>query len=80
MAKKAKAKTSKTKPRPKSIGPLRKKLDTLSGDLKAIIAAGKDKKGTLTSGQLKKAKKAKKALDKTLTYMKNVCVQGHAPV
>ena len=73
------AKTSRTKPRPKSIGPLRKKLTTLNGDLKAIIAAGKDKKGTLTSNQLKRAKKAKKALEKVVIAMADICVQGHAP-
>ena len=78
MAKKAKAKkkATSTKARP-SIGRLRKEMKRLQGDLAAIIVAGKDKKGTLTRVQLKKAKKTKKALDSALTSI-GPCVQIHS--
>jgi hypothetical protein len=79
MAKKAKAKkkTTGTKARP-SIGPLRKQMKGIQGNLASIISAGKDKKGKLTKVQLKKAKKTKKALDSALKSIVP-CIQFHSP-
>ena len=62
MAKKAKT-GSKTKPK---LTALRKSMKKTRDDLAVIISQKKDKKGALTSRQLTKAKKTKKALDAAL--------------
>jgi hypothetical protein len=61
-----------------SVGTVRKEMTKLRNDLTAIIAAGEDKKGTLTTRQLDKAKKTKDALNDALTSIKP-CIQLHSP-
>lgn len=54
---------SKTKPK---LTGLRKQMKKTRDDLAVIISQKKDKKGLLTTKQLTKAKKTKKALDAAL--------------
>ena len=72
MAKKAKA-GSKSKPK---LTGMRKQIKKNRDDLAVIISQKKDKKGPLTSKQLAKAKKTKKALDAALRDGDCVQTQG----
>lgn len=64
---------SKTKPK---LTGLRKQMKKTRDDLAVIISQKKDKKGLLTTKQLTKAKKTKKALDAALRDGDCVQTQG----
>jgi hypothetical protein len=69
------AKKAGTKSKPKLTG-LRKSMKKTRDDLAVIISQKKDKKGPLTTKQLAKAKKTKKALDNALRDADCVQSQG----
>jgi hypothetical protein len=64
---------SKTKPK---LTGLRKSMKKTRDDLAVIISQKKDKKGPLTTKQLNKAKKTKKALDSALRDSDCIQSQG----